>query len=247
MEIVGHMASHPNRAYFSDLFRLGCFRSGIEVGVASGRFSEHFLVSNKDVPMIWSMVEPFPNDELRKLFNISDGGVANFQMGKWAKKGVGVSAHKSFAVKFSTDKVLLDGLADGETDFIYLDGSHSYKNVKRELPNFYQKLKPCGVLAGHDYCNYGEKTLDCVGCRFVPRCGKYTEYGMRQGKPNEIAQNQAGVVQAVQEWLVEEQPELRVRYTKEDFTRQSLAQDGFDYDLVITNTRNPSWYVVKPC
>ena len=77
-------------------------------------------------------------------------------------------------------------------------------------------------------------------------CGKYTEYGVAHGKPESIAANQAGVVSAVQEWLVEEQADLRVYYTIEDFTRESLLEDGMDYDLVITSTRNPSWCVVKP-
>jgi hypothetical protein len=52
-------------------------------------------------------------------------------------------------------------------------------------------------------------------------------------------------VRAVQEWLARH-PELEVYHTIENFTRTSLAQDGMDYDLVITNTYNPSWYVFKP-
>ena len=90
------------------------------------------------------------------------------------------------------------------------------------------------------------KPLVCSGCRDVPRCGKYTEYGISRGKPDALATNQAGVVLAVQEWLVEAHPNLQLHYTLEDFTPESLKEDGMDYDLVITNTRNPSWYVVKP-
>ena len=35
-------------------------------------------------------------------------------------------------------------------------------------------------------------------------------------------------------------------HTLEDFTNESLAKDGMDYGLVITNTTNPSWFVIKP-
>ena len=63
-----------------------------------------------------------------------------------------------------------------------------------------------------------------------------------------------GVVQAVQEWLFEEQQRraaqaalpLRLRHTREDFTEASLAADGMSYQLVLTKTRNPSWFIFKP-
>merc|ERR1712226_325926 len=53
------------------------------------------------------------------------------------------------------------------------------------------------------------------------------------------------VVKAVQEWAHESHPELTLHHTSEDFTRESLSADGMDYDLIITNTYNPSWYFVK--
>ena len=51
-KIVSHMAANPNRAYFSDLFRFGGFKSGVEVGVAAGRFSEHFLLHGRPEPKL---------------------------------------------------------------------------------------------------------------------------------------------------------------------------------------------------
>lgn len=243
--IVGHLANKPSRAYFADLFRKGCFKSGIEVGVASGRFSEHVLSVNKEVNFVWHMIEPLPNEELKKRFAIFNG-TANFRLGSWAGHGIGQRAHIFFWQYFSTDPKVLRDIPDEGVDFIYLDGAHDYKNVKLELPFYYDKLQPGGVLAGHDYCNYGESSLSCSGCENVPRCGKYTDYGISHGKPDKIASNQAGVVSAVQEWLVEAHPELTLYHTIEDFTRESLEKDGMDFGLVVTNTRNPSWFVIKP-
>ena len=62
--IVDYMEQHPNRAYFSRLFRNGGLRTGMEVGVADGRFSEHFLLDAGDRIRKWYMVEPAPNAEL---------------------------------------------------------------------------------------------------------------------------------------------------------------------------------------
>ena len=39
-------------------------------------------------------------------------------------------------------------------DFIFLDGSHKYKDVLLDLQLFYPKLKRGGIIAGHDYPNF---------------------------------------------------------------------------------------------
>ena len=244
--IVSHLEKYPQRAHFADLFREGGFRSGMEVGLADGRFSEHFLRLCNDIPIIWHMVEPFPNVELMERFTIREDGTANFNSGAWFISGIGKRAYLIFHKELSTEARLLHGIGEESLDFIYLDGAHDYENVKLELPLYFKKVRPGGVLAGHDYCNHGEVALDCLGCSPIPRCGLYTEYGEAHGKHAGLVGNQQGVVRAVQEWLQESQPKLRLHHTAEDFTRTSLTHAGMDYDLVITNTRNPSWFVVKP-
>ncbi|MBU2612621.1 MAG: class I SAM-dependent methyltransferase [Nanoarchaeota archaeon] len=37
-----------------------------------------------------------------------------------------------------------------ELDFIYLDGNHEYKYVKKDMEIYWKKLKKEGILAGHD-------------------------------------------------------------------------------------------------
>ena len=112
----------------------------------------------------------------------------------------------------------------------------------------WRKVRPGGILAGHDYCNHGEPGLGCTGCADVPLCKPYTRYGIARGKPKgKRAANQNEVVRAVQEWLVEQQQlQLRLHHTLENFTRASLAADGFSFDLIVTMTRNPSWFILKP-
>lgn len=237
-EIVSYMQSNPSRAYFSRLFRDGGFRSGIEVGTADGRYSEHFL---KDLTPLqkwsWTIVEPLPNTNFQKRITTD-----------WKAAGLLEKVNLVFKKHFSLEKTLLDSFPDGHSDFIYLDGDHSYEGVKAEIPLFWEKIKSGGILAGHDYCNHGEQALSCNGCENIPQCQKYTEYGVANGKnAKKIAANQNGVVMAVQEWLTEvDDPRLLLHHTIESFTKESLRADGMDYDLIITNTRNPSWFIVKP-
>merc|ERR1711988_1795637 len=202
------------------------------------------IKTKKNNKPTWTMIEPFPNDELLQRYNVDKE-----YSGSWKETGLLDTVQHVFFQKLSLDQTgLLDHIEDESYDFIYLDGDHSYKGVKQELPLFWDKVRPGGVLAGHDYCNYGERSLSCSGCDDIPKCLPYTEYGIASGKSKTgNASNQQGVVQAVQEWLVEMgDDELMLYHTNEDFTRESLTKDDMDYDLVITNTRNPSWFIVKP-
>ena len=40
---------------------------------------------------------------------------------------------------------------DESVDFVFIDASHLYKDVKNDLKNWYPKVKRGGIIAGHDY------------------------------------------------------------------------------------------------
>ena len=42
---------------------------------------------------------------------------------------------------------------DGSVDFVYLDADHAEAAVQRDLEVWFPKVRPGGVLAGHDYLN----------------------------------------------------------------------------------------------
>ena len=65
-QMLAFLRAHPSRAYFSRLVRDGPYDVAMEVGVADGRFSEHFLIDAQ--PKTWYMVEPFPNKMLQARY-----------------------------------------------------------------------------------------------------------------------------------------------------------------------------------
>jgi len=267
VKIAQFMDAHPQRAYFSRVLQLGCFNQsvGLEVGVADGRFSEHMLLHAR--PSRWHMVEPAPTRDLVQRIgcNYAVSTLDSPCQGShrqssqririeatvqsWASRQILSGSRLYFHRGLSMDARVLRKLSRTKFDFIYLDGAHDYENVKRELTPYWNLLNKGGILAGHDYCNYGEPSLGCLGCEIVPLCPPYTEFGLKHGKRAQRVirrgVNQNGVVRAVQEWLVENHPASRLRHTVENFTHKSLAANEMDYNLVITMTRNPSWYIVK--
>ena len=43
---------------------------------------------------------------------------------------------------------------DRSLDFVFIDGSHEYEDVKEDLSVWYTKVKRGGTIAGHDYITY---------------------------------------------------------------------------------------------
>lgn len=45
--------------------------------------------------------------------------------------------------------------ADGSLDFVFIDGAHEREAVERDIQGWWPKVKPGGLMAGHDYFRYG--------------------------------------------------------------------------------------------
>jgi predicted O-methyltransferase YrrM len=43
---------------------------------------------------------------------------------------------------------------DASLDFVFIDGSHDYDSVCKDIDAWLPKVKPNGILAGHDYRYY---------------------------------------------------------------------------------------------
>jgi hypothetical protein len=42
--------------------------------------------------------------------------------------------------------------ADDELDFVYIDGNHAYQFVLDDITAWSRKVRPGGIVSGHDYC-----------------------------------------------------------------------------------------------
>lgn len=43
---------------------------------------------------------------------------------------------------------------DGSIDFVFIDGDHTYPSVANDLNAWVRKVRPGGIIAGHDYDEY---------------------------------------------------------------------------------------------
>jgi len=60
----------------------------------------------------------------------------------------------------SVDSALL--FADGSLDVVYIDAAHDYESVKADILAWRPKLKPGGILSGHDYGPHAPGVIQAV-------------------------------------------------------------------------------------
>jgi hypothetical protein len=53
-------------------------------------------------------------------------------------------------------------VADKSLDLVYIDAGHSYEAVRADLEAWFPKVKPGGVIAGHDFINPAYGVLQAV-------------------------------------------------------------------------------------
>jgi len=129
--------------FISDIVKNNNLKLGAEIGVRTGRTTFHILDNNP-------MCEMYAVDkDITQFFNES------------------VKTKYGHRLKtYETDsRVSPDFVADNSLDFFFIDASHTYKNVKKDLIAWIPKLKPDGWMLGHDidYPSVEAAVMDVIG------------------------------------------------------------------------------------
>jgi predicted O-methyltransferase YrrM len=116
----------------------------IEIGCFLGRSTAHLAKAIKssgksiDLHVIDSFVGESGEDNtgLRERFlsNMAEHGVGN-----------------AFRLHHGPSSSFAHLFADASVDFVFIDGDHSYEGCATDIRLYAPKVKPYGVIAGHDY------------------------------------------------------------------------------------------------
>jgi hypothetical protein len=113
---------------------------GIELGVWKGDFSKLILEKS----------------ELGLLVSIDAWSTGNWSGPKQyaeALQKLAVFGGRSIVLKMDFNDAAI-AIPNAWADFIYIDGKHQYEHINNDLHTWWPKLKPGGLLAGHDYEKY---------------------------------------------------------------------------------------------
>jgi len=115
---------------------------GIEIGVGMGENAKSIL-RELNMKMLY-LVDPYiPYYD--GFTQNSEGYLAGLKI---VKKELASLPNVTFICKKSEDAV---NDIPYEIDFCYIDGNHSYDYVKKDIENYYSKVKSGGVIGGHDF------------------------------------------------------------------------------------------------
>jgi hypothetical protein len=133
------------------LNRRGLTGEGAEIGVKLGRFSDLLLRSWEGKKLIsidpWQEAEP---DEYVDHANVEQDQHEQF----YRRTRELLAKHGSRSEIWRTTSVeAAQRVPDRSLDFVYIDARHDYDSVLEDLEAWFPKLRPGGIMAGHDYAD----------------------------------------------------------------------------------------------
>lgn len=115
----------------------------IEIGSYAGESTEIFSKYFKNIIAIDPFINDYDKDdltcqymELTKVYNIF------IEL---------INKHNNIThIKKTSDEAIFD-LKNNQVDFVYIDGLHTYEQVKKDIINYLPLINKGGFIGGHDY------------------------------------------------------------------------------------------------
>jgi len=127
-----------------DLIQNNKFNVGLEIGVSLGSTTEILLRSIPNLKLFG--VDPY-------MYYIDWNGneiIDNDEYMNTMLNAIKPYNERFVHIRKTSDDAVLD-FENESLDFIFIDGVHTYDQVKKDCENFYPKLKKNGLFSGHDY------------------------------------------------------------------------------------------------
>jgi hypothetical protein len=122
-----------NRTDLANYFAECGFNLGVEVGVATGLYSEILCKANPNLHLF--SVDPWYTVQRACSYDEAKQRLA---------------AYNATLVR-KTSMEAVNDFADASLDFVYIDGNHSFDFVMYDILGWTRKVKKGGIVAGHDY------------------------------------------------------------------------------------------------
>jgi predicted O-methyltransferase YrrM len=120
------------------------FKTGVEVGVAAGEYSEILCEANPQMKLYG--VDPYkPYRNYQDYVRPSTFA----KLHKEARQRLGDRPNYEFIEEFSMDAI--KRFADNSLDFVYIDANHREPFITQDITKWHKKIRPEGVISGHDY------------------------------------------------------------------------------------------------
>lgn len=125
------------------LFKELNFNIGVEIGVASGNFSQTLCDENPNLKLYcidaWTAYPGYPDYKEQK------------QLDEFKEKAVSRLSGRNCEIIQAWSLDAVKNFKDESLDFVFIDGNHDFQNVTNDIAEWSKKVRRGGIISGHDY------------------------------------------------------------------------------------------------
>lgn len=177
-----HKANRINRcSWLANIINNEGYKSGAEIGCLEGGMTRHILRGCPRLQVfyavdLWSWDAYEGEDGHEKLRGSWDFPVIKKRFDKVAS-----AFPKRLVVLHGLSWEMAEKVKDNSLDFVFIDANHSYECVVKDIKAWAPKLRPGGMLSGHDFSERNSGVIRAVtelvsdfslGVDWVWRCKK---------------------------------------------------------------------------
>lgn len=148
--LSGKVRAQASRRELPRMMQAFGYRRGAEIGVWKGAYSASFCEANPDLHMLcvdpWASYQGWLDTKNSMPRDRAEAFIEQaYREAVTRLAGLNVTISR----KFSADAAL--EVPDASLDFVYIDGNHVLEAVTEDLTLWSAKVRPGGIVAGHDY------------------------------------------------------------------------------------------------
>lgn len=145
----------------ADLFaELGFKNIGVEIGTDQGEYAEVLAKANPDLILI--CVDPWKATAYEPGQQPESGENQEFFDRRYEETQKRLAPYNHIGIRRETSMEAVKDFKDNSLDFVYIDGNHDFLNVAQDIHYWTKKVRPGGIVAGHDYVRYPSRKFNHV-------------------------------------------------------------------------------------
>lgn len=127
---------------------------GCEIGVLHGDFSK--MILDIVYPENLTLIDPYAKGNTEYSNGLNTAYSTDEDYKNVIKRFYVEMLNKQVVIYREFSYHVVDRFLDNLFDFIYIDSSHIYPDVKKDLNDWLPKLKPDGLMCLHDYADIAD-------------------------------------------------------------------------------------------
>jgi hypothetical protein len=140
----GRCAQIPNcgRNDLPELFKDLGFKRGVEIGVYKAEYTEVLAKSGLEIYGVdpWKLYDDYDNSRGQRRLD-----------DQYAHSQRVLAPYPNVKLIRKTSAEAVEDFEDESLDFVYIDGNHWFQYVSEDICKWTKKIKPGGIICGHDY------------------------------------------------------------------------------------------------